>query len=96
MNTPKPQHTVEEVATFLRAEIQHRDERIADIRTRRQRVSDRYEVQRDATSDEAEKARITTRWGEALREKDEEIKVAEAERFAFRRTLQYLTGELWS
>lgn len=95
MSAPSPRHSAEEVAAFLRAEIQGRDGRIADIKTRRQRVSDRYEVQRDATSDEAEKARITTRWGEALREKDEEIKVVDGERFAFRRTLQYLTGELW-
>jgi hypothetical protein len=90
-----PHHTAEEVATFLRNEIQHRNERIADIKIRRERVSDRYEAQRDAASDEVEKARITKRWGEALREKDEEIKIVEAECFAFRRTLQYLTGELW-
>lgn len=96
MSDPKPQRTTEELAAFLRREIQRRDEQIAGIRERRERVSNRFDAQRDAVTDEDEKARITARWSEALREKDAEIKIAEAERFAFRKTLQHLTGELWS
>lgn len=96
MNTPKPQHTAEEVADYLRREIAERDERLRDIAERRERMNNRFEEQREAASDEAERARITSRWAEAQRDKDVEAKVADAERFALRRTLQYLTGELWS
>lgn len=93
---PQPRRTAEEAASFLRSEIMRCHERLASLQTRRDRVSDRFNAECEAEQDPEVEKRIRARWGEALREKDAEKKVIEAELFAFRKTLQYLTGELWS
>lgn len=96
MSMPQPQHTAEEVAAFLRQEIFERDERVKDIADRRTRGNNRFSAEYEAAKDAATKSDIQARWSAANRDRDMEQKVAEAERFALRRTLQYLTGELWS
>lgn len=92
---PQPRQTAVECAQFLREEIKGRQEWLRGLAKRREQVSQRFEAEYEAAPSE-KKSDVRTRWGEALREKDREKERFEAELFAYRRTLQYLTGELWS
>lgn len=93
--SPLPIETAEATADFLRKEISARVERLRGIEDRKGRINERHQGLRDATQDQAQIQRIVNDWKEAIERNRREKDIAEAEMFAFRRTLQFLTGELW-
>lgn len=90
---PTPIESAESMAAFLRTEISHRKERIVGIKERRERMNTRFQAQRDAAAGSANQ--IVNAWKEAGERNTREQEIADAEMFAFRRALQFLTGELW-